>query len=151
MIDPATSWFEMSELPLNSVTHMRKGEEMTNVITDKTSAQMLRLFNKQWLSHYPRSTHAVFDNGSEFKMDFTALCKSHGLEPRPTSVKNPQANATLERVHGTLGNMLRTSGIDMSDTVTAEDVDNFITDAAWAIRSSHHTALSSSPGAAIFG
>ena len=39
----------------------------------------------------------------------------------------------------------------MSDTVTAEDIDDFLTNAAWAIRSTHHTVLDSSPGAAIFG
>ena len=47
--------------------------------------------------------------------------------------------------------MLRTSGLDMSDTVTPEMVDDFIVDAAWAIRSTHHSVLQSSPGAAIFG
>ena len=47
--------------------------------------------------------------------------------------------------------MSRTSGLDMSDTVTPEMVDDFIVDAAWAIRSTHHSVLQSSPGAAIFG
>ena len=47
--------------------------------------------------------------------------------------------------------MMRTSGLDKSDTVTPEMVDNFITVAAWAIRSTHHSVLQPSPGAAIFG
>ncbi|MCP4748216.1 MAG: hypothetical protein GY874_19085 [Desulfobacteraceae bacterium] len=74
-----------------------------------------------------------------------------GLKPKPTTVQNPKANAILERMHGVLGDMLRTSGLDMSETVTPEDVDNFIVNAAWAIRSTYHTVLKTSPGVAIFG
>ena len=47
--------------------------------------------------------------------------------------------------------MLRSSNLDMSDAMTPEDVDDFLTGAAWAIRSTCHTVLRSSPGAAIFG
>ena len=47
--------------------------------------------------------------------------------------------------------MLRTSELEMADTYHDEDVDTFITNAAWAIRSTYHTVLKSSPGAAIFG
>ena len=48
-------------------------------------------------------------------------------------------------------NMLRTSEIDMADSVKPSDIDVFLTDAAWAIRSTYHTVLKASPGAAIFG
>jgi hypothetical protein len=37
-----------------------------------------------------------------------------GQKRKPTSVKNPQANAKSERIHGVLGNMLRTSELDMA-------------------------------------
>ena len=47
--------------------------------------------------------------------------------------------------------MLRTSNIDMADKLNDEIIDNFITNAAWAIRSTYHTVLQSTPGAAIFG
>ncbi len=40
-------------------------------------------------------------------------------------MKNPQANATLESIHAVLGNMLRTSEIDMAKTVQASDIDFF--------------------------
>ncbi len=35
--------------------------------------------------------------------------------------------------------------------MTPSDIDDFIVNAAWAIHSTYHTALKSSPGAAIFG
>ncbi len=47
--------------------------------------------------------------------------------------------------------MLRTSELDMAESVQASDIDLFLSDAAWAIRSTYHTVLKASPGAAIFG
>jgi hypothetical protein len=65
-------------------------------------------------------------------------------------VMTPQANGILERVHQVLGQMLRTAELDMADSVTPDDVDVFLDNAAWAIRSTYHTVLKASLGAAIF-
>ncbi len=47
--------------------------------------------------------------------------------------------------------MLRTAELDMANSVTPNDVDVFLDNTAWAIRSTYHTVLTASPGAAIFG
>jgi hypothetical protein len=47
--------------------------------------------------------------------------------------------------------MLRTAELDMAKTVTPNDIDVFLDNAAWAIRSTYHTVLKASPGAAVFG
>jgi hypothetical protein len=47
--------------------------------------------------------------------------------------------------------MLHTSKLDMAESVKASDIDIFLSDAAWAVRSTYHTVLKTSPGAAIFG
>ncbi len=47
MIDPATAWFEIVELPNAAITVERKGANITKIIIDKSSAQISRLFNKQ--------------------------------------------------------------------------------------------------------
>ncbi len=39
----------------------------------------------------------------------------------------------------------------MAETVKASDIEVFLSDAAWAIRSTYQTVLKASPGAAIFG
>jgi hypothetical protein len=62
---------------------------------------------------------------------------------KPTTVKNPRVNGILERVHQVLEQMLRTAELDMTNSVTPHDVDVFLDNVAWAIRST--------PGAAIFG
>jgi hypothetical protein len=48
-------------------------------------------------------------------------------------------------------NMLRTAEIDMADSVKPSDINVFLSDAAWAIRSTNHTVLKASPDVAIFG
>jgi hypothetical protein len=47
--------------------------------------------------------------------------------------------------------MLHSAELNMAESVNASDIDIFLADAAWAIRSIHHTVLKASPGAAIFG
>jgi hypothetical protein len=47
--------------------------------------------------------------------------------------------------------MMRTSEIDMAESVEPADIDTFIDNAVWAICSTYHTVLKASPGAAIFG
>ena len=64
MIDPATSWFEIVELPVteynSAIPTGKKGCKGTNTHTqpkeayfDKSSAQVISLMNKIWFSHYP--------------------------------------------------------------------------------------------------
>ena len=151
MIDPATGWFEIMELPNAECTYVRKGQEIIEVIIDKSSATVSHLFNKSWLSCYPRSKNIIYDNGSEFKLHFEALCDSYGLKRKPTTIKNPQANAILERIHAVIADMMRTSGLDMSETCTPEMIDEFLTNVGLAIRSTYHTVLKTTPDAAVFG
>ena len=156
---PATSWFEIVELPVtefNSVTPKgKKGLKGTNThkkpkeaYFDKSSAQVSSSVNKIWFSRYPRCQKIIYDNGSEFKLNFETLCESYGLKRKPTSIKNPQANAILERMHQITMTMLRTAELDMADTVARSDISDFL---KWAVRSTYHTVLNASPGAAIFG
>ena len=63
---------------------------------NKSYAMISTLVNKTWFSHYPHCQHILYDNGSEFKLHFKALCDSYGIMSKPTSVKNPQENVILE-------------------------------------------------------
>ena len=47
--------------------------------------------------------------------------------------------------------MLHTAEINMADILSESDIADFLTNDAWAVRSTHHTVLKASPGAAIFG
>jgi hypothetical protein len=159
MINPATSWFEMVELPTVKVTVSKegKGKKATCLdytkdaeIFDKTSAQISNLVYKCWFSRYPHCQYMIYDNGSEFKLHFRALCKTYGKKRKPISIKNPQANAMLEHIHAVFTNMLCTAELNMAKLVNASDINIFLVDAGWAIHSTHHTVLKASPGTAIF-
>ena len=70
-----------------------------NECIDKSSTRLGQLFNNIYLSRYPHPGKFMFDNGYEFKQDFTSLLKDSDINPVLTKIKNPQANAPLERVH----------------------------------------------------
>ncbi len=104
-----------------------------------------------WLSRYPKCQYINYDNGSEFKLNFEYPCITYGIKRNPTTIKNPQANAILECLHQVLAQMLRTAELNMAKTVTPNDINVFLDNAAWAICSTYHTVLKAFPGAAIFG
>jgi hypothetical protein len=170
MIDPVTGWFEIVELPVVEIpragtdrkTQKRVGSrtdsktqeamgQTKEAYFDKSSIMISKLVSKCWVSRYPCCKYVIYDNGSEFKLHFEDLCDLYGLKRKPTSIKNPQANAILERVHDVVMNMIRTSELDMADSVAFNDIDAILTDASWKIRSTYHTVLRAIPGAAVFG
>ena len=93
----------------------------------------------------------MYNNGSKFKLNFDALYDSYRVKHKPTSIKNPQANAILEQIHQVVITMVQTSEIVMADSVESSDIAAVLTNASWAIRSTYHTVLKASPEAAIFG
>jgi hypothetical protein len=86
----------------------------------------------------------------EVSLNFTSKCESFSIKRKPTTVKNLQANGILAHVHQALGQILHTAELYMANSLTPNDIDVFLDNAAWAIRSTYHTVLKASPGAAIF-
>eukprot|EP00957_Ditylum_brightwellii_P186182 14173817-Ditylum_brightwellii.AAC.1 len=89
MCDAASSWVEFVRLEGNS--------------SYKTAIQ----FDSHWLCRYPQPRACILDNGSEFKVEFLEMLQYYGIEKLPTTVKNPQANLVVERVHLTLAKMFQ--------------------------------------------
>ncbi len=169
MIDPATtSWFEIVELQTitkQTVPAMGKGKKVrckdytkeAEVTFDKSSAQNCNLVYKTWFSWYPRCWYLIYNNGSKFKLHccwylihdneskfklhFGALHNTYGIKPKPTSVRNPQANAILEQIHAVAMNMLCTAKTDLVDSLKPSDISAFLSDAALAIHSTYYVVL----------
>jgi hypothetical protein len=112
--------------PKGDATHI----QLNQPYIDRSSAAVANLINRTWFSHYPNSQYIIYNNGSEFKLHFKTLCYSYSLKCKPTSVKNPLANAILEQVHQTIMAMLHTTDINMADTVNKSDISDFLTNAA---------------------
>jgi hypothetical protein len=68
MINPATSWFKVVELPLihqlKTITVDGKESSIIEEIFNKTSERIVWLVNKTWLSRYPRCRYIIYNNGS---------------------------------------------------------------------------------------
>ena len=76
--------------------------------------------------------------------------KDFAIKPTPTTIKNPQANAILERVHQVLGDMLRTKNLQEYDFDDTDPWSELLASVAWAICSTHHTTLQATPAQLVF-
>ena len=133
MADPVTGWFEISE------------------IADEKAETAARVLDRSWLCRYPRPEETIYDNASNFLGErFQELLDSYGINPVPTTVRNPQANF-VERVHETLGNMLRTMILENYDFDPADPWTDILSHCAWAIRSTMHMTMGATPAQLVFG
>ena len=133
MIDPTTRWFEIKDL----------------VTVD--SEKVMNAFHNTWLCRYPRPKEIGFDNGSEFKKLFKEMCDNFGVDTHPTTSCNPQSNSIIERVHQVLENSLKTFELEQQELDEHDPWSIFLSSCAWAIRSTYHTVLESTPGQLVFG
>ncbi len=137
MINPATSWFKIVELPLVRYVKIilvnSKESSVGEEIFNKSSGCIARLVNRTWLSRCLQWHYLIYNNGSEFKLIFEYLCESYGIKHKSTTVKNPQANAILEHIHLVLAQLLCTAELNIAKSVTPNDVDVFLDNAVWAI------------------
>ena len=98
----------------------------------------LDIFNNTGLCRYPRPRKVVFDNGSEFKRDFTPFLKDLDIKPILTKIKNPQDNAPVERVHQVILNMIVAKDIDDKIFDNIYPWGETLASIAWAIIASYH-------------
>jgi hypothetical protein len=123
-------------------------------VDDKTSDTISKRFAQCWLSRYPWPQRCVHDPGGEFAgEEFQTLLQNCRIKDACISAKNPQANAICERMHQTVGNVLRTllHGEPPQNIGTAKEfVDEALSIAMHAMRVGIHTTLGSSPGNLVF-
>ena len=97
----------------------------------------------------------IHDNGGEFTgWEFQELLQLLHIEDVPTTSRNPTANAICERMHQTVGNILRTLLYTNPPTTVsgaADLVDQALATAMHAMRVNVATTLNSSPGALVYG
>jgi transposase InsO family protein len=132
MIDPVTGWFEMAQ------------------IANKTAAEVADLCEKTWFTRYPLPQRITLDRGTEFMAEFAKMVKNdYGLKIKPITTRNPQANAIIERVHQTIGNIIRTFNVQAMDT--NDPWTGILAATMFAIRATVHTTTQASPMQLVFG
>ena len=77
--------------------------------------------------------------------------KDYGVKGKPITVRNPQANAIVERVHQVIGNIIRTFELEDNYLDKEDPWKGILSATAFAVRSTFHTTLHNSPGQLVFG
>ena len=131
MIDPATGWIEIVE------------------ITTKSADEIINVVDQAWLSRYPWPTKVISDRGGEFMKEFAESLKEYGINKSTITTRNPQANAILERVHQTIGNIIRT--FQFEDLDEDDPWSGIISAAAFSIRATVSTTTGHSPMQMVYG
>ena len=136
MIDPATGWCEIHEFD------------------DKQPDTIANLVEEQWLTRYPIPDLITFDKGKEFigvAFQNELIQDEYGIKIKPATTANPQSNAIIERIHQTVGNMLRTFELDEMELDEEHPFEGILSATAFAVRSTYHTTLQATPGQLVFG
>ena len=132
MIDPATGWFEMAQIP------------------NKTAAEIADINKKTWFTRYPLPQRIVLDCGTEFMTEFAKMCHNeYGLKGKPIPTRNPQSNAIIERIHQTIGNIIRT--FDVSNIINNDPWLVILDATMFDVCATYHTTLQASPMQLVFG
>jgi transposase InsO family protein len=123
-------------------------------IRNKTTREIITQFENAWLARYPRPRYVIYDQGSEFKSyEFQQFLARLGIDSRRSTVKNPQSNAIVERMHQTMGNILRTL-LHINPPENEDDlnqvVDSALQTVAYTIRATVHSSMGIAPGAIAF-
>ena len=107
------------------------------------------------LSRYPRPRKCIHDNGNEFLgPEFMEMLAKNNIQSVPTTIKNPQSNAVVERLHQTLKTTIAIS-LRENPPNSFEEVSSLIhrkcASAQFAIRATIHSHNKMSPGEMAFG
>jgi hypothetical protein len=141
---------------VDNVTHQIQGLSIIYVATrwvelcaynSKLSEDISLLVDQ---SCYPRPRIAIFDNGSEFSYEFLELLQSYCVTAKPTTIKNPQTNAFVERIHQVIGDSVRTMELHTRkfDDIT---INAILQNVAYGLRATYHSSLTASPCQLAFG
>ena len=135
MIDPCTGWFEIASIPSKSADIVSNAVERT------------------WFCRYPWPQQVTIDRGKEFLAEFaTMVDKDCGATRNPITACNPRANSIVERVHQTIGNMIRTFSVqNETDLDLDHPWEGILNAIAFAVRATVHTTLQASPSQLVFG
>ena len=134
MIDPATGWFEMKQLP------------------DKEAITVANIVEQTWLTRYPWPSVITYDKGTEFMAEFADMVTDdYGISKHGASKRNPQANSIIERIHQTIGNMIRTFQVHNNYLDEKNPWDGILAATMFATRATYHTTLQATPAQLVFG
>ena len=140
--DPAMGWFEFFEFPTSDLDEVMG---VNDEYIDKSYSRVIQLSKNIWLCRYPRPQKVVFDIGYEFKLEFNTLIKDFYIKPILRTIKEPQANALVKRVHKVILDMLVTKDLDNKALDYIDPWGETIEYISWKIRASYNHTIQATP------
>jgi hypothetical protein len=130
------------------------------MVSHKSQASWARLY--RWTQFCPYTSKcsedialpcphaAIYVNGPKFSFEFLELLKSYGVISKSTTIKNPQANAFVARIHQVMSDAIRTMELherQFDDTT----INAVLQSVAYGLGSTYHSSFVASPSQIIFG
>ena len=78
------------------------------------------------------------------------MLKDFAIQATCTSIKNPQSNAILERIHQVVGSMLKTQDLKEKIFDSWKPWSKILASVAYTLRWSYHSTLQATPGQLVF-
>ena len=134
MIYSATGWIEICTV------QSARADLLSNIV------------ELAWLTRYPLPSKVIVDCGNEFLAEFKTMIQAdYGITVKPITSRNPQANSILERVHQTIGNIIRT--FKAQDMVLNDEnpQDGILASTMFALHATVHITTQHTPAQLVFG
>ena len=78
------------------------------------------------------------------------MCQNdYGLKKKPITTRNPQSNAIIERIHQTIGNIIRT--FYLSNIVNKDPLSGILAATMFSVHITYQTSLQASTMKIVFG
>ena len=123
-------------------------------LNNKTSLHTAEQFENFWLARYPRPNRCVHNNGMEFTgFDFQNLLHRYGVKDIQTNIRTPQANGICEKMHQTVGEILRIilhTNPPQNENDSIQVIDNALATCMHATRCAVNAAMQTSPEALVY-
>ena len=128
MIDPGTGWIEIRIVPSARVDLVSNIAELA------------------WLTRYPLPCKVIVDCGNEFLAAFKIMIQAnYSITVKPFTSRNLKANSILERVHQTIGNIIRTFKVQDMVLNNENPWDGILASTMFALRAMVHTITQQMP------
>ena len=128
MIDLATGWIEIRTVPSAQADLVANQVELA------------------WLTYYALPNKVIVDRGNDFLAKFREMIiNDYGITLSPITSRNPQANAILQRMHQTIGNILCTFKAQNMVMDDKNPWDSILASTMFALRATIHTTMKYTP------
>ena len=105
-----------------------------------------------WLIKYPLPSKVIVDRGNEFLAECKTMTQAnYGITVTSITLRNPQTNSILQKVHQTLGIFICTFKVQHMVLDDMNPWDGILASTIFALRATVHNMMQYTPAQLVFG